>query len=163
MYPYRRKLTRYWLGAAVLAVAAGLVVGCQTAAPPPSDISLEGKSKPQMLYLAAVETFEERGMEIAVASQKFLVVTSEFESISERLRRRFTARIIRLPGGATGLRVRAEHQRRHGTGEDVVWKKVESEVLNERAGKIELEIGRAVEKRFRRWKEYRRSQKEDEE
>lgn len=133
-------------------VAATAVFGCQSVPESKPEVSLEGKSDSEILYQAAVQTFRERGLGVDVASEKFMVVTSKYESVSERLRRRFTARIVRLDGGATALRVRAEHERKHGSGEEAVWKKVESEPLRERAAERELDLGRSIEKRFHRWR-----------
>lgn len=159
MYRLCNVWTRTFLLVVGLTVAVGVgALGCRSAPPPKPEASLEGKSDPQILYLAVVETFEERGIPIDVASEKFMIVTSKYRKVSERLRRRFTARIVRMRGGATALRIKAEHERRHGRGDDVVWKTVDSDILQERAEKEELELARAAEKRFHRWKAYAKSQ-----
>jgi ethanolamine ammonia-lyase small subunit len=146
------RLERIVATLAVGLAAATCVVGsgCHT----PSAVSAEerkeiSKRETRALYEAIVATYEARDLSIDLASKRFLLVRSNYRRIDDRLRRRFIARIVRMPGGASALRVRTEHQRRHGRGEDAVWKTVESQLLEKRARKAELELGRAIERRYR--------------
>jgi len=140
----------------VFLLAGGLSVGgCKSAPPAEPAVPVAGKSDGELLYEATVESFRERSIEIGHASGEHRVVTSEFDRVSDRLRRRFTARIIGLPGGANGLRVKIDYERRFGEGEGANWKSVESAQLRKRAQEAELELARAIEKRYRRWREYR--------
>lgn len=154
MYRLTRTTTRRWWARWWVATTAVWFVGCATTPEPPEDLSVAGKSDAELLYEAIVRSFEERGLVIEHKSMKFRVVTSEYRPVSDRLRRRFTARIVPLPGGANALRVEAQHQRRHGGDDEPVWKDVDSDALNERAASDELDLGRAIERRYRRWKEY---------
>lgn len=148
-----------WLVPVGLVVFAGtlLTSGCRTAPAVEPEVSLEGKTDAEILYDAILVEFEQRDLDVDSASRQFMVVSSTFHPVADRLRRRFTVRIVRLPGGANALRVTAEHQRRHGTGKSAEWKKVDSTGVKQRAEEAELKLGRAIEKRFRRWKEYLQS------
>lgn len=145
-----------WAASALLLILTGVTPvasGCQSRARPvPDEVSLEGKSNPEILYQAILHTFERREIPVDIASDKFLVVTSDYQFLRERLRRRFTARVIRLPGGASALRVRAKYQRKHGSGSDLVWKTIEGDVVSQKASEAELELARDIEKTFRDWK-----------
>lgn len=140
-----------------VALAVAVASGCQSGPVQKPAVDLAGKSNAEILYDAIVVSFRHRDLTVEVASRKHGIVTSTYKPVSERLRRRFTARVVRIPGGAKGLRIQAEYQRRFGGGDDPVWKRVESEQLRSRARRAELALGRAIEERFRRWKEYRRA------
>ena len=131
------------------------VAGCQTAPTPQPEMSLTDKSNTEILYHAIVTSFEDRGLGVDIASKEKLIVISPFKPISERLRRRYAARIIRMRGGASALRIKAEHQRKHGKEGDVVWRSVDSPVLAEQAKESELKLARAIERRFQEWKKMR--------
>jgi len=144
----------------LLAVVVGMVAasGCKSAPETGPPVSVAGKTDAELLHRAAVETFRERDLGVDSASAEHGIVTSTFERVSERLRRRVTARIIRLPEGANGLRVRVDYQRRFGEEGRAVWKEIQSEQLRERAKKTELELGRTIEERYRSWRAYRDDQ-----
>lgn len=141
--------------ALLLAVASALLGACTTTPPTKPAVTVAGKSDVDLLFDAAAVSCRERGLEVDHASREHRIVTSTYQKVSERLRRRFTARIIRLPGGANGLRVKVDYQRRFGEGKNSAWKMVESRPLRERAAEAELELARTIEKRYRRWREYR--------
>lgn len=150
-----RELSATALSILAVAMAVVLAPACKSAPETGPPVSVAGKSDAELLYQAALVTFREREFGVDSASAQHGIVTSEFERISERLRRRTTARIIRLPGGANGLRVRIDYQRRFGEAGRAVWRDVQSEQLRERAEETELELGRAIEKRYREWRAYR--------
>lgn len=155
MYRFTRgRASRGCVSYVLVAVVAAYVVGCASTPEPPEDVEVAGKSDAEILYAAIVESFRERGLAIEHKSFKFRVVTSQYRPVSDRLRRRFTARIVPLPGGANALRVEAQHQRRHGDDEGGVWKEVDSDALDERSASDELDLGRAIERRYRRWRTY---------
>ncbi|MFB6263095.1 MAG: hypothetical protein ABEL76_05640 [Bradymonadaceae bacterium] len=140
----------------LLAVWIGLIGGaasCRTPDPPPDRVDLEEMSQSRLLYEATVETFRERGLTIDAASAKHRIVTTTYRPVRDGLRRRFVAQIVPVRGGASGLRVRAEYQRRQRdeSGEPR-WRTVEDGEFAERAEERELELGRAIEERYNRWK-----------
>jgi hypothetical protein len=141
-----------WL---VVAGVGLLQSGCQTGPEVEPDVSLADKSNAEILFEAILASLDKRGLEVDSASRRFMVITSGYESVATRLRRRFTIRIVQLPGGSNALRVRAEHERRHGSGERSEWRKAEGDAIEDRAEKAELELGRAIERRFREYKEYK--------
>ncbi len=142
------------------AVAAALVIllsalvlgGCASAptAPPPD--GMDEMTPPEILYQAAVSTYESRDIPVEVASQKFMIVTSEYAPVSPQLRKRMSTRVVRTAPGAIGLKVTAEWERRYmGDGEEQ-WRAIDTEELRERAKPEELALARAIEERFEDWK-----------
>ncbi len=148
--------TLTWAAVIVGVVALVAVGGCQSAPEPvPSEIDLSGKSDPEILYQAALLTFRESSMTVDLASEETLFISTEFESVpkKKRVRRRISARIIRVSKGAAALRLKTEFQRKFGSGEAARWKTIDSEPLKERARERELELGRKIERRFHDWRE----------
>lgn len=127
--------------------------GCATApvTPPPEGIDEMGP--PEILYRAIVSTYETQKIPIALSSDEFMLVTSEFEEVDPNLRRRLASRVIRAAPGAMGLRVTVEWERRTKIRGEEQWKPIDNESLRERAKPTELELGRAIERRFQSWKE----------
>ncbi len=147
----------YVFKSVVATVAAGLwvggllgVTGCQTPPSPSPDERAERSAREtQALYEAIVATYKARDLPIDLASEQYQLVRSTYQIIDDRLRQRFVAHVVELPGGASALRVRTDHQRRYGRGDEAVWKEVDSKLLDERAREAELELGRAIERRYR--------------
>ena len=110
-------------------------------------------SPAEVLHQAAVSVFRERELGVSLESARFLVVNSEYHDVTDDLRRRFVARVIRGPEGAMGLKVIAEYQRRLELDDGTHWEPIDTDELRERARGKELELGRAIERRFERWSE----------
>lgn len=132
---------------AVLMLA--LAAGCATSpeVPPPDDA--ESLSPPQVLYEAIVSTYESRDIPIALASSQYLLVTSEYETVEPGLRKRVASRVIGAVPGAMGLKVTVEWQRRVDAEE--AWRPIDTEELRRRARSEELELARAIERRYESW------------
>lgn len=157
MYRSRGRWTSIGLAVWLAVAGVGLLEsGCQSGPEVEPDVSLADKSNAEILFEAILASLEERGLEVDSASRRFMVITSGYESVASRLRRRFTVRIVQLPGGSNALRVRADHERRHGSGDGAEWRKAEGDAVEDRAEKAELELGRAIERRFREYKEYKK-------
>jgi hypothetical protein len=151
----RRNLMAKHIGPALWVMLAAVFVigGCATtpAAPPPADMDELGP--PEILYRAIVSTYESRKIPIALSSDKFMLVTSDFEAIGQNLRRRMASRVVRAAPGAMGLQVTVEWERRTEIDGRQSWRPIDNESLRERAKPTELELGRAIERRFESWKE----------
>lgn len=150
-----REALSIWIrGVFILCLALAGVAGCKTApAPVPEGVDLAEKTAPQALFQAIRVTFDEKDIPVDVQSERFLVVTSEYLDAGDRLRKRYTARVIRMKGGASALRVKVEYQRRSGSGSDVRWRNVAGEVLGQRARDAEVELARDIEENFNSWKD----------
>ncbi len=108
---------------------------------------------PEILYHAIVSTYHSRHIPIDVSSAKFLVVTSQYEEVGPNLRKRLASRVVRAAPGAMGLKVITEWQRRTVIDGKEHWQPVDTPELRTRGNAREIEVGRAIEKRFQSWKE----------
>lgn len=97
------------------------------------------------LYRAIVGETAARGWEVAVESSRYRTLTTGYVAAGEGVRKRRTMRVVVLPRGAA-LKVVVEHERQ--TGEQ--WAPAEDKALAAQAREEELEIGRAIERRFHR-------------
>lgn len=129
----------------------GLTLGaCQSASPAPQQPLIQEPApttSEARLYLAILQEFKAQGWEIATASERFHTVATTFEPISARLRQRRIGSILFLPKGAA-LRVRVEHQRDTGPDGSPQWEVMDDEATHARVAPRELELARAIEKRF---------------
>lgn len=101
------------------------------------------------LYRAIMIETKSRGWEVETASQKHYIVSTTYETINPRFRKRRIMRVLVLPRGGA-LRIKVEYERNTGTGEVPEWVEVFDDVTQARARKEELLLGRAIEKRFQR-------------
>ena len=115
------------------------------------EVQQEESDKPerseQILFRAIIAECEARGYELATVSEQFFMVVTESEPVSAKLRKKRLIKIIVLPRGGA-LNVQVVYERDAGVGGQSEWKVVESESIRERASKEEMEIARAIEKRF---------------
>lgn len=101
------------------------------------------------LYNAIVMETKSRGWGIETASQKLYIVSTTYETINPRFRKRRIMRVLVLPRGGA-LRIKVEYERNTGTEKAPEWAEVFDDVTQSRARKEELLLGRAIEKRFQR-------------
>lgn len=150
--------TRRWLAkhtATLVALAAmclALGAGCASAPQTPPPKGIDEMGPPEILYRAAVSTYESRQIPIKLSSDKFLVVTGAYAKVGPNLRKRMATRVVRAARGAMGLKVTAEWQRRVEIDGEQRWQDVDTPELRERGNAEEIELGRAIEKRFESWK-----------
>ncbi len=157
MYRVRRESTRRGPGLVFgLVMWAAVCFGCQSGPEVEPDASLAGKSDAEILYEAIVSVFDDRGLEVesTTRSPRSIVLESSARRVADRLRRRFTVRIGARPGKAYELNVQARHERRHGSGENAVWREAGGEAIAQRGDEAELKLARQIERRYREWKEY---------
>ena len=107
----------------------------------------EGDSTEDQLWRAIVEEMTSRGWPLATTSRRFNVVATEHEALSARLRKRRVARIVRLPQGGA-ISVTVEVERDVGPEGSPEWVAVTEEATRRTAAQEEMEIARAIEKRF---------------
>lgn len=101
----------------------------------------------ERLYGAILEEARARGWAIATASERFFTVVTDYEAVSARLRKRRIMRVVVLPRGGA-LNVTIEYQRDVGPEGAPRWALLESDAIRERAASEELELARAIERRF---------------
>ena len=140
-----------WLRVLCVVVLAVAVTGCaQTStADPPAGV--EQMAAPVVLHKAAVSVFEEEGLEVDVASEKHLFVTSSYAKYDKNLKRRYKAEVIRGPEGVMGLKVTVDYKRRYVDDGEEQWVPFDNAKLRERARPWEIQMGRAIESRFEAW------------
>ncbi|QDG53974.1 hypothetical protein FIV42_25495 [Persicimonas caeni] len=109
-------------------------------------------SPPEILYQAIVSTYESREIPVALSSDKFLIVTSEYESVGPNLRRRLASRVVRAAPGAMGLKVTTQWERRTKIDGEERWQPIDTVELRKRGKADELDLARAIEQRFESWK-----------
>lgn len=117
---------------------------------PPAEQKVDTRqlSSKEKLFLAIDQEFRARGWEIATTSERFSTIATGYESVSARMRKRRIGSIIFLPKGAA-LKVIVEYQRDAGPEGSPEWVVMEPKgKIGEAAGKEELEVARAIEKRF---------------
>lgn len=156
LYARRVEFAKRCVALAALALTLGLglgVAGCASAPKTPPPQGIDEMSPPEILYRAILSTYEERDIPVALASDEIMLVTSEYEKLSPDLRKRMAARVVRAPRGAMGLKVTAEWQRRTVIDGEESWRPIDTEELRQRGKASELELARAIEKRFESWKE----------
>ena len=147
-YPRRMSLATRAVVAILLLTVASLVVSCGASAEEiKARQELDGPSDPEILYNAILQEFRDREIPIEIASEDYLLVSGEFESINEQVRRRYIARVIVLRNGAA-LNVEADYQRRSSTGEAEVWVDSTEESVKRRAKQEEQMLGEAIRDRF---------------
>lgn len=95
------------------------------------------------LYQAIEGEVAARGWEVAVASARYRTLTTGYSAAGEGVRKRRTMRVVMLPRGGA-LRVVVEYER--GVSPDA-WEPMDG---GDPARAEELEIGRAIERRFHR-------------
>jgi len=141
------------VGLAVFVLAMALVsAGCASAPATAPPAGVEKMAPAELLYQAALSVYETREIPVEVASERFLIITSEFQLVEPTLRKRMVTRVVRAAPGAMGLTVTAEWQTRVEKGDEFVWQTVDTPILRERGNVEELAIARATEKRFNAWK-----------
>ncbi len=133
--------------------ATFILAGCASAPKTPPPQGIDEMGPPEILYRAIVSTYETREIPIALSSDKFLLVTSEFESVGANLRRRMASRVVRAAPGAMGLKVTSQWERRTRIDGEERWQAIDTEELRERGKPDELELARAIERRFESWKD----------
>lgn len=106
----------------------------------------EKRSSILLLYDAMVAEARERAWPIETASEEYLIVATEFELLSQRIRKRRIMKVVVL-GGRGALNVRVEHQRDVGR-EAPEWVPMVDEAIAAKAKEEELEVARSIEKRF---------------
>lgn len=106
---------------------------------------------PVVLHKAAVSVFEDQGLEIEAASEKHLFVTSSYAEYDKNLKRRYKAEVIRGPQGVMGLKVTVDYKRRYVDDGQEQWVPFDNARLRERARPWEIQLGRAIERRFEAW------------
>lgn len=129
------------------------LAACATSQDPPKDDSLtqgtelKKPSTEEVLFRAIVQETRARAWDVDVSSPKHRLVSTQFSTISARLRKRRIMRIVLLPRGGA-LNVRVEYQRNVGAEERAEWVPVEDAETRKRARAEELELARAIEQRF---------------
>lgn len=137
---------RRWIVAVLLAFGlAGGSTGCGATT---EEVREENAQMPEAvnLYEATLEEFNARQIPVATASKDYLVVASEFESVSRWVRRRYVATVLVVRRGIA-LNVQAEFQRLEAESE--VWKPTDEPVVKQRARREENDLGRAIQARYR--------------
>ncbi len=156
------QLARTYRVISLLATCALLLVGCSTSRGRAADdwggladknqqeqkVDTRELSSKEKLFLAIDQEFRARGWEIATTSERFSTIATDFEPVSARMRKRRIGSILFLPKGAA-LKVIVEYQRDAGPDGEPEWVVMEPKgKIGEAAGKEELELARAIEKRF---------------
>jgi hypothetical protein len=62
------------------------------------------------------------------------------------------SRVVRAAPGAMGLKVMVEWERRTEIRGEEQWRPIDNQELRKRAKSTEIELGRAIERRFESWK-----------
>ncbi|MFU8802875.1 MAG: hypothetical protein ACNA8W_03600 [Bradymonadaceae bacterium] len=141
-----------------LGLTSSMITGCRGfAEPAPEEAQGESPHNPQAvaLYDSVLATYAEQDIEVEVASDSMLLVSSPFMEVEAGLRRRVITRVIAF-GRNVALNVVVEYQERAGQGSDG-WEAVDAQsAWAKRAAQEELELGRAVERHFHRHQRGRR-------
>lgn len=142
------------VSALTMALSLSAGVGCDKQPKPDESRTLtkDGSKAPKrstalQLYDAIVAETRARGWPIETASEKYYLVNTAHESLNERFRKRRIMRVVILPRGGA-LRVKVEHERNVGSQEQPQWVVVEDAITAAREDKEELELARAIERRF---------------
>lgn len=140
--------------ALTMALSVGLGAGCDKQPKPDASRTLtkDGSKVPKrstalQLYDAILAETRARGWPIETASEKYYLVNTAHELLNERFRKRRIMRVVILPRGGA-LRVKVEHERNVGSEEQPQWVVVEDAITAAREDKEELELARAIERRF---------------
>lgn len=102
----------------------------------------------EILYRAILDTYQERGIDVAVSNEEDVIVMSPWVELNTELRRRYVSR--GLGGRGLALRVIAQFERRDRTGPEPAWVPAEDGLTIERARREERELGEAIQARFKR-------------
>ena len=133
-----------------------VVVGCSgTSTALVDDDGSEAKvnSQAMALYESVLAVYDDRDLEVDLASEETLLVSSPFVAVDDDHRRRVITRVLTM-GGNVALNVVVEYQGRDREGD---WESVSTEApWAQRAAEEELELGRAVERHFHRHQRRRR-------
>lgn len=113
----------------------------------PKQERLTKMSTMDRLYLAIEQEVRARKWPVASASKRFRVVTTAFEARSARLRKQRVIRIVVLPRGGA-LKVSVIVERDVGPDGQPEWIPVEDPATRKAARAEEVELGRAIERRF---------------
>lgn len=123
--------------------SATIAPGCATTGAP----AAERRPSEEVLYDAMVAEAEARGWEVATASPRYRIVTTGYEELSKRLRVRRIMKIVVLPQGGA-LQVTVAYERDAGPDGEPSWEPIAEGPVREKAAAEELELGRAIERRF---------------
>lgn len=108
----------------------------------------KGASHAEQLYQAMLEVYAQRDLQVDIASEELLLVSSRYEKLGPELRRRYVSRVLALKAGIA-LNVTAEYQRGSEVDGEQRWRLIEDDdPLKAQAAREEVEIGRAVERVF---------------
>lgn len=147
---YRQRRTSTSRALATLALLLGLgAAGCASSPErdTPKQERLTKLSTMDRLYLSIEQEVHARRWPVASASKRFRVVTTGFEQQSARLRKQRIIRIVVLPRGGA-LKVSVLVERDVGPDGQPEWIPVEDPATRKAARAEEIELGRAIERRF---------------
>lgn len=142
----------------IMALAIVAMTACRAAAPNPEvspetaqagpvDEAPKSQRTEDVLFDAIVEESGARGYGLATVSPRFLVVVTDYEQVSARLRKRRIMKIIVLPRGGA-LNVTVSYERDAGVEGAPDWTVLEDANTRTRASKEEVELARAIEERL---------------
>lgn len=119
------------------------MAGCASAQQADGPLIEPARDPYDRLYQAIEGETAARGWEVAVASPRYRTLTTGYTEAGEGMRKRRTMRVVMLPRGGA-LRVVVEYER---SVAPEGWEPVDG---GDPARAEELEIGRAIERRFHR-------------
>lgn len=139
-----------WVAMGFMLLAIG-VAGCAStpAVPPPAGAEQMGAA--ELLYQAAHSVYESRAIPIEVASERFLIITSQPQPVEPDLQKRIVTQVVRAAPGAMHLTVTTRWETRVEVGAQKIWQPVDTPSLRTRGNAEERVIVRAIEQRFKAW------------
>jgi|GEM_PF-5456512 len=140
------------MGFMVLAIAAA---GCASAPPIPAPEGVEKMAAPELLYQAAYSVYETRAIPIEVASERFLIITSQVQPVEGDLQKRIVTQVVRAAPGAMNLTVTTQWETQVEIDSKKVWQPVDTPSLRARGNAEERIILREIEQRFKSWSDAR--------
>lgn len=147
-YSHAAILARFIVYGLLCCMLIGGASGCATGSEQRAAETKSPKSQAEQLYQAILKAYSERGLQVDIASEDLLLVSSRYEKLGPDLRRRYVSRVLGLQAGIA-LNVTAEYQRGNEVDGEQQWQLIEDEdPLKKQAVGEEVDLGRAVERAF---------------
>ena len=134
-------------GACASSSGAKASPGATSSEQTPPASSPPARTTAERLYDAILAETRARGWAVETASPKYYLVNTEYELLNPRFRKRRTMRVMVFPRGGA-LRVKIVHERDVGQAGAEQWVVVDDPITSAREEREELDLARAIERRF---------------
>lgn len=144
-----QKFFRHYRALAVVATVLLSTACASGTAERSSQPLIDEPSDARILFESARDVFSETGIDVALAADEAMVLTSTWDQVHKELKHRLIVRVIEVHGGrGVALNITSEYLRRTRIDGEEFWTPPEDRLTKERAKNDEMELGQAIKARY---------------